>query len=85
MNADYAIHLLRRRADERAAAAERTPPRHHEFAEHCRAEARFFDGVADCIEQFQREAAEERTSRVLEKAGAGGVPRPLPAILKELL
>jgi hypothetical protein len=85
MNADYAIYLLRRRADERAAAAERTPARHHEFAEHCRAEARFFDGVADCIEQLQREAAEERTSRVLEKAGAGGVPRPLPAILKELL
>ena len=85
MNADHAIYLLRRRADERAAAAERTPTRHHEFAEHCRAEARFFDGVADCIEQLQREAAEERTSRVLEKAGAGGGPRPLPAILKGML
>jgi hypothetical protein len=30
-------------------------------------------------------AIEERTSRVLEKAGAGGVLRPLPAILKEIL
>jgi hypothetical protein len=85
MHPDYAIYLLRRRADERAAAAERTPTRHHEFAEHCRAEARFFDGVADCIEQLQREAIEERTSRVLEKAGAGGSSRPLPAILKGIL
>jgi hypothetical protein len=85
MNVDHAIHLLNKRADERAAAAERTPTRHHEFAEHCRAEARFFHGVADCIEQLQREIAEERTSRVLEKAGAGGVPRPLPAILKGIL
>jgi hypothetical protein len=82
MNVDHAIHLLNKRADERLAAAAKTPPGQREFVKYCRTEARFFDAIAECIEQLQKEVIEERKKRELTKEEADRAPRPMPPILK---
>jgi len=82
MNVDHAIHLLNKRADERLAAAAKTPPGQREFVKYCRTEARFFDAIAECIEQLQKEVIEERKKRELTKEEAARTPRPMPPILK---
>ena len=84
MNVDHAIYLLRQRANDRLSAAKRQSKVHKDFAIHCRSEARFFNGVADCIEQLQHDIVKERMNRVLDRAGSDGNSRPLPEILKGL-
>jgi|GEM_PF-6475979 len=61
---DYVLAMVRQRANDKLAAAEKQPAKHAEFAETCRAEAAFYWRVADAMEELMREAADARREAI---------------------
>ena len=63
-NPNYVLAMVRQRANDKVAAAEKQPPRHATFAESCRQEADFYWRVADAMEELMREAADARREAI---------------------
>ena len=63
-NPDYVLAMVRQRANAKAAAAKKQPPKYADFADSCRLDAAFYWRVADAIENLMKEAADARRESI---------------------